>query len=78
VPGGATIIDSLAELLCSGVLPSVRMAQAITHLMMAAMRFMGRSMASGVSITVSFIQYVPSMLFGFMSTVALRALDALS
>jgi hypothetical protein len=54
------------------------MAQTIPHLMMAAMRFMGRSIASGVSIIVSFIQCVPSMLLGFMSTVALRALDALS
>lgn len=78
VLGGATIIDSLAQLLYSGVLQSVRLAGMIRNLMVAALRFMGRTLATGVSITASFIQYVLGMLFRVISTVAVRALDALS
>jgi hypothetical protein len=77
VLGGATIIDNLARLLYSGALASMRMASMITQLMTAAMRFMGRTVSTGVSITVSFIEYVLGLLFRFVSTVARRSLDAI-
>lgn len=74
--GGATIIDSLARLLYSGALQSIRMAGMIRNLMLAAMRFMGRVASASVSITVDFVQYVLGLLFRFISTVALRAVEA--
>lgn len=73
--GGATIIDSLARLLYSGVLQSIRLAGMIRGLMLAAMRFMGRAVSAGVSITESFVQYVLDLLFRIISTVALRAVE---
>ncbi|MGB5937838.1 MAG: lipase family protein [Rhodanobacter sp.] len=74
--GGATIIDSLARLLYSGALQSIRLAGMIRNLMLAAMRFMGRVASASVSITVDFVQYVLGLLFRFISTVALRAVEA--
>jgi triacylglycerol lipase len=74
--GGATIIDSLARLLYSGALQSVRLAGMIRNLMLAAMRFMGRVVSAGVNITVGFVQYVLDLLFRFIATVALRAVEA--
>jgi pimeloyl-ACP methyl ester carboxylesterase len=75
--GGATIIDSLAQLLYSGALQSMKLAEMIKNLLAAAMRFMGRSLATGVNVTVSFIQYVLGLLFRFVSTMALRAVETL-
>jgi triacylglycerol lipase len=74
--GGATIIDSLSRLLYSGALQSIRLAGMIRNLMLAAMRFMGRVVSAGVNITVGFVQYVLDLLFRFIATVALRAVEA--
>jgi len=74
--GGATIIDSLARLLYSGALQSIRLAGMIRNLMLASMRFMGRVVSAGVNITVGFVQYVLDLLFRFIATVALRAVEA--
>jgi len=74
--GGATIIDSLARLLYSGALQSIRLAGMIRNLMFASMRFMGRVVSAGVNITVGFVQYVLDLLFRFIATVALRAVEA--
>lgn len=74
--GGATIIDGLARLLYSGALQSMRLADMIRNLMLAAMRFMGRVVSAGVNITVGFVQYVLDLLFRFLATVALRAVEA--
>lgn len=74
--GGATIIDSLARLLYSGTLQSIRLAGMIRNLMLAAMRFMGRVASASVNVTVDFVQYVLGLLFRFISTVALRAVEA--
>jgi triacylglycerol lipase len=73
--GGATIIDSLAQLLYSGALQSIKLAGMIKNLMLAAMRFMGRVVSTGMSITAGFVQYVLGLLFRFISTVALRAVE---
>lgn len=75
--GGATIIDTLAQLLYSGVLQSVRLAMMIRNLIESIMAFLGRTVATGVSITVSFVDYVLGLLFRFISSLARSAIDAL-
>ena len=75
--GGATIIDSLAQLLYSGVLQSVRLAMMIRNLIGAIMRFLGRTVATTTNITVSFVEYVLGMLFRFVSNLATRAVEAI-
>jgi triacylglycerol lipase len=75
---GATVLDGLARLLYSGMLQSIQLAQTIRNLMTAAMRFMGRTIAATVNLTLDFVQYVLGLLFHFISTMAKRALDAFS
>ena len=76
VLGGATIIDTLAQLLYTGALQSVRLAMMIRNLIGAAMRFMGRSVVASANITIAFVGYVLGMLFRLISIVAVRAVDA--
>lgn len=75
---GATVLDTLARMLYSGVLQSIRLAEAIRNLLSAAMRFMGRTAVSTTEITVGFIEYVLGLLFRFLSAMARRALDMFS
>lgn len=75
---GSTILDGLARLLYSGVLQSIRLADAIRNLLAAAMRFMGRSMIATATLTVDLIEYILGLLFQFLSTIARRALDMFS
>lgn len=77
VLGGATIIDTLAQLLYSGILQSVRLAMTIRNLISSIMAFLGRTVATSTSITVSFVEYVLSLLFRFISTTARRAAEAI-
>lgn len=76
VLGGATIIDTLAQLLYTGALQSVRLAMMIRNLIGAIMSFLGRSVAAATNITVAFVEYVLSLLFHFISNIAKRAADA--
>jgi triacylglycerol lipase len=75
---GTTLIDGLARLLYTGMLQSIRLAQAIRNMLLAAMRFMGRVVAAGVDITVSFIEYVLGLLFRFIAAIARKAVDLIS
>ena len=77
VLGGATILDTLARLLYSGALQSLRLAAMIRNLITAIMRFMGRTVAATVNITVAFVEYVLGMLFRVVSTMARQAVDML-
>jgi hypothetical protein len=77
VLGGATILDTLARLLYSGALQSLRLAAMIRNLITAIMRFMGRTVAATVNITVAFVEYVLGMLFRVVSTMARQAVDVL-
>ncbi|GLQ87410.1 lipase family protein [Dyella flagellata] len=72
-----TLLDGLARLLYTGVLQSIRIAEAVRNMLAAAMRFMGRTLAQGANITVDFIQFVLGMLFRFISTMARNAVDKL-
>ena len=77
VLGGATILDTLARLLYSGALQSLRLASMIRNLITAIMRFMGRTVAATANITVAFVEYVLGMLFRVVSTMARQAVDTL-
>jgi len=77
VLGGATLLDTLARLLYSGVLQSLRLAAMIRNLITAIMRFMGRTVEATANITVAFIEYVLGMLFRVVSTMARQAVDVL-
>jgi hypothetical protein len=74
---GATLLDGLARLLYSGALQSIQMAEAVAHLMNAALRFMGRAAIATVNISVAFIEYVLGLLFRFIAAMARRATDLL-
>jgi hypothetical protein len=75
---GATLLDSLARLLYSGMLQSARVALAVRNMLGAAMRFMGRTVTAASNITVDFIQYVLGLLFSFIATMAKRAVGLVS
>lgn len=75
---GTTVLDTLARLLYSGALQSIRLAEAVRNLLSAAMRFMGRAVVATVEITVAFVEYVLGLLFRFLSSMARRALDMFS
>ena len=77
VMGGATIIDYIAQLLYSGVLASLEIGAMVGQLIAAIMRFTGRTIARGTTMTVAFFQYVLSMLFRTVSTIASRAMGVL-
>lgn len=73
--GGATIIDTLAQLLYTGVLQSVQLAMMIRNLVGAILSFLGRTVAATTSITAAFVEYVLGLLFHFISNIAKRAAD---
>jgi pimeloyl-ACP methyl ester carboxylesterase len=75
--GGSTIIDTLAQLLYTGALQSLRLATMVSNLISAIMRFMGRTVAASTNITVAFVEYVLGLLFRFISTLARQAVDAI-
>lgn len=77
VLGGATILDTLARLLYSGALQSLRLAAMIRNLITAIMRFLGRAVAATANITVAFVEYVLGLLFRVVSTMARQAVDVL-
>lgn len=72
--GAATVIDVMSRLLYQGVLQNVKMGIYVTGLINSILRFLGRTVVKGVSVTVSFISWVLNLLFGFISTTAMLAL----
>lgn len=75
--GGATIVDYIARLLYSGTLASLEISYLIGRLMSAVLRFAGRTAVAGANMTVAFFDYVMSLLFRMISTIASRAIDRL-
>jgi triacylglycerol lipase len=75
---GATIIDVLARLLYAGATQSLKLAETVEHLMAVALRFTGRTIAAGTTITAAFIGYVIELLFRAITTPVARAIAALS
>ncbi len=73
-----TILDRLAQVLYQGALASVQVASHVAHLIGAVMRFLGRTVGTGVKLTVDFITWVLNLLFSFISGVAQSAVQRLS
>jgi len=77
VMGAATIVDYIAQLLYSGVLASLEIGRMVGQLIATIMRFTGRTLAVGATMTVAFFQYVLDLLFRTLATIAIRAISAL-
>ena len=75
--GGATIIDYIARLLYTGVLISVEVNFMVAQLMALILRFAGRTVVEGASMTAAFFQWVLDLLFRLISTMAARAIGRL-
>jgi hypothetical protein len=75
--GTVTVVDAIAKLLYEGTLTSVKAGSAVTNLMIAIMKFLGRTLVKGISLTVGFIKWALDMLFGFLSTTAQQAMQRL-
>jgi triacylglycerol lipase len=75
---GATVVDRLAQLLYTGTLLSVHIAEQVQQLMEAILKFLGRAV-NGVrqQITVAFISWVLETLFRMLATSAKASLDRL-
>ncbi len=72
-----TVVDVIAKVLYEGSLATVKASSAVMKLMIAIMKFLGRTMVKGVSLTLGFIKWALDLLFGFVSTTAQQALQRL-
>jgi triacylglycerol lipase len=77
LPGKIRVLDRLAQLLYSGVLISVKLAEQVKRLLAAMMKFLGRTLDAATQISVTFISWVLQMLFRVLATTALRAVYAI-
>ena len=75
--GGATVIDTIARLLRTGVLTSLAIGRTVGHLMAAILRFTGRTLARGANMTTAFFRYVLNLLFRTVATMVGGAINAL-
>lgn len=73
---GATVIDRIAWLLTQGARATVAIANGVRQLISAVFLFLGRTIASGVEITVAFLRWTLDLLFGAISGLGMRAIDA--
>lgn len=73
--GVATVLDTLARTLTLGVLASVEISGYVRKLMIAILKFLGRSAQATTNFTSSFIRYVLDLLFRFLATAAAGALQ---
>lgn len=71
----ATVLDRLALILHLGLAATLALAESIRDLMLATMRFLGRTVERGVDLTVAFIRWVLGLLFGVLANSAQLALE---
>lgn len=76
--GVVTVVDVMAKLLYQGALTSMKVSGYVTNLMITIMKFLGRTLAAGASLTVSLIKWVLDLLFNFISSSAQLALQKLN
>lgn len=74
---GLTVLDQLSWMLSKGAELSVEMARHVGALVTAIFAFLGRTVTSGTSLTLSFIRWVLGLLFQFLANVANRAISLL-
>lgn len=72
--GAATALDQLSQILHQGILESIKIADWVTNLISAIMKFLGRTVATGTKMTANFIRWVLELLFRSLSTMAYLAL----
>lgn len=75
--GAVTVVDMIAKVLYQGTLASVKIGSYVVSLINAIMRFLGRTVITGVSLTVSLFSWVLKLLFNFISSTAQLALQKL-
>ena len=71
---GATVIDQLAWLLSQAANFSIELAGAVSTLVQAIFRFLGKVISTTVSITTVFLRWVLDLLFSSVSLIATSAL----
>jgi len=74
---GITLLDRLAQLLYSGVLISVKIAEQVKVLLAAMVKFLGHTLDAATQISVAFISWVFQRLFRVLATTALKAVYAI-
>ena len=70
---GMTVLDQMAWMLSKGAQASVELSAHVAAVVRAIFRFLGRTVAAGVSLTTSFIRWVLDLLYTSLATVARRA-----
>lgn len=68
--GASTVLDALARTLTLGVLASVEISGYVKNLMIAILKFLGRTAQATMNVTASFIRNVLDLLFRFLATAA--------
>lgn len=72
--GLVTLLDKLAWILSEGAKASVEFASYLGRLVERIFRFIGRSVAAGVSLTTAFLRWMLDLLFSAVANVAHRAM----
>lgn len=72
---GCTVLDQLAWMLARAATLSAQFGRLVTGLMVAIMRFLGRTASSTFEITTAFLRWVLELLFSTLRQVAVRALS---
>ncbi|HWU76940.1 MAG TPA: lipase family protein [Rhodanobacter sp.] len=74
---GLTALDYLALMLAKGAELSVEISTYLTTIIAAIFRFLGRTVAAGASLTLSFVRWVLNLLYQSLAIAASRALGML-
>lgn len=74
---GMTVLDQLAWLLSRGAELSIEVSSYVGTLIVAIFRFLGRTVAAGASLTLSFVRWVLELLYAGLSNMAGMALSLL-
>lgn len=75
--GAVSIVDVLAYILQKGCLVGVKIAGYVKGILMAILKFLGKTVDSAIDITVEFIRFIFGLFFGFLSNAASTALKSL-
>jgi triacylglycerol lipase len=71
---GCTVLDQVAWMLTKAVELSAQLGRMVMGLIVAIMRFLGRTASTAGQITTAFLRWVMELLFGTLRQVAIRAL----
>ncbi|MBM2323501.1 MULTISPECIES: lipase family protein [Marivita] len=77
VTAGLTLVDSIAQMIHKGIKLGELVADAVRKLISGISHFLGRAINTAEDLTLGFLKYVLGLLFGFIATIARRAIDSI-